>query len=79
MTQEQLRMQMLAGIITEGQYKAILNENTLSNYYSNADKLVKNLAKELDNLIGDHPEKETIVDKIIDLADEYYNERSESY
>jgi hypothetical protein len=28
MTQEQLRMQMLAGIITEGQYKAKLNENT---------------------------------------------------
>ena len=27
MTQEQLRMQMLAGIITEGQYKAILNED----------------------------------------------------
>ena len=27
MTQEQLRMQMLAGIITEGQYKAKLNEN----------------------------------------------------
>ena len=27
MTQEQLRMQMLAGIITEGQYKAILNES----------------------------------------------------
>jgi hypothetical protein len=27
MTQEQLRMQMLAGIITEGQYKAMLNEN----------------------------------------------------
>jgi hypothetical protein len=27
MTQEQLRMQMLAGIITEGQYKARLNEN----------------------------------------------------
>jgi hypothetical protein len=27
MTQEQLRMQMLAGIITEGQYKAQLNEN----------------------------------------------------
>ena len=26
MTQEQLRMQMLAGIITEGQYKAMLNE-----------------------------------------------------
>lgn len=27
MTQEQLRMQMLAGIITEGQYKSQLNEN----------------------------------------------------
>ena len=27
MTQEQLRIQMLAGIITEGQYKATLNEN----------------------------------------------------
>jgi hypothetical protein len=27
MTQEQLRMQMLAGIITESQYKAKLNEN----------------------------------------------------
>jgi hypothetical protein len=26
MTQEQLRMQMLAGIITEGQYKITLNE-----------------------------------------------------
>jgi hypothetical protein len=30
MTQEQLRMQMLAGIITEGQYKVKLNENILS-------------------------------------------------
>ena len=30
MTQEQLRMQMLAGIIIEGQYKAKLNENKLS-------------------------------------------------
>jgi hypothetical protein len=30
MTQEQLRMQMLAGIITESQYKKKLNENMLS-------------------------------------------------
>ena len=29
MTQEQLRIQMLAGIITEGQYKATLNEEAL--------------------------------------------------
>jgi len=28
MTKETLRMQMLAGIITEGQYKNMLNENT---------------------------------------------------
>ena len=27
MTQEQLRMQMLAGIITEGQYKKLIKEN----------------------------------------------------
>ena len=30
MTQEQLRMKMLAGIITEGQYKATLNEGLTS-------------------------------------------------
>ena len=30
MTNEQLRMQMLAGIITEGQYKSMLNENTFT-------------------------------------------------
>ena len=30
MTQEQLRMQMLAGIITEGQYKTTLNEDKSS-------------------------------------------------
>jgi len=29
MTKEQLRMQMLAGIITEGQYKARLNEDEI--------------------------------------------------
>jgi phosphoribosylaminoimidazole (AIR) synthetase len=32
MTQEQLRMQMLAGIITEGQYKAKLNEVTVGEF-----------------------------------------------
>ena len=30
MNKEQLRMQMLAGIITEGQYKAKLNENMMA-------------------------------------------------
>ena len=33
MTKEQLRMQMLAGIITEGQYRAKLNENMDSPIY----------------------------------------------
>ena len=79
MNKEFLHMQKLAGIITESEYKAMSNENTLSRYYSNADEPVKNLAKEIDNLIGDHPKKETIVDKITDLVDEYYNERFESY
>jgi hypothetical protein len=32
MTKEQLRMQMLAGIITEGQYKAKLNEESTNNF-----------------------------------------------
>ena len=40
MTQEQLRMQMLAGIITEGQYKAMLNESKFEIIGSDADKLL---------------------------------------
>ena len=46
MTQEQLRMQMLAGIITEGQYKEKLNENVFNDedkalgvlFYSSEDE-----------------------------------------
>ena len=44
MTQEQLRMQMLAGIITEGQYKAMLNESKFKIIGSNADKLLKTIS-----------------------------------
>jgi hypothetical protein len=40
MTQEQLRMQMLAGIITEGQYKNMLNENKFEMIGSNIDELL---------------------------------------
>ena len=36
MTQEQLRMQMLAGIITEGEYKAKLNEDEYNDSQANA-------------------------------------------
>jgi hypothetical protein len=48
MTQEQLRMQMLAGIITEGQYKAMLNEanEDLFNFIKSNDK---EIAKQLGN------------------------------
>ena len=44
MTNEQLRMQMLSGIITEGEYKAKLEENT----FLNEDKDVKKLLKHLE-------------------------------
>ena len=40
MTQEQLRMQMLAGIITESQYKEMLNENKFEIIGSDADELL---------------------------------------
>ena len=44
MNKEQLRMQMLAGIITEGQYKAILNENKFEIIGSDAGKLLKTIS-----------------------------------
>jgi vacuolar-type H+-ATPase subunit B/Vma2 len=40
MTQEQLRMQMLAGIITEGQYKNMLNKNKFKMIGSDKDDLL---------------------------------------
>ena len=40
--EEQLRMQMLAGIITEGQYKAQLNENQVNNKYVVKDEELSN-------------------------------------
>jgi len=72
-TQEQLRMQMLSGIITESQYKALLNEQTLSDLFKTGEQPVKILAKEIDNLIEDHPKKEEIVEKITDLFMEFIN------
>ena len=44
MTQEQLRMQILAGIITEGQYKTILNED------EDIDAQIAALQKQIDIL-----------------------------
>ena len=46
MTQEQLRMQMLAGIITEGQYKAKLNE-------SNGDYKIDQYKEEALDILND--------------------------
>jgi Tat protein secretion system quality control protein TatD with DNase activity len=52
MTQEQLRMQMLAGIITEGQYKAKLNEeegtDILSFLKSNKQELLSKLTEKFE-------------------------------
>ena len=42
MTQEQLRMQMLAGIITESQYKEKIQENKIGNIDLNAVKQLQN-------------------------------------
>jgi hypothetical protein len=44
MTQEQLRMQMLAGIITEGQYKTMLNEENIADFLNqNMDEVKEKL------------------------------------
>ena len=53
MTQEQLRMQMLAGIITESQYKQKLNENPDINLPNISDEDIKNeLLKNLPSLLN---------------------------
>jgi hypothetical protein len=49
----------------------LLKENTLAGYYSNANKEVRELAKEIDTMIAEHPEKENLIDKITDLTLEY--------
>jgi cell division protein FtsI/penicillin-binding protein 2 len=47
MTQEQLRMQMLAGVITEGQYKEKLEENSdKMKYLEDALRNVWNMGKD---------------------------------
>jgi hypothetical protein len=89
MNKETLRMQMLAGIITESQYKTKLNESieSLSSYYSNSNKEVKTLAKTLDAMLQTHmggigEEYGKILYTITELADEYamkYNEDAGYY
>lgn len=47
MEKEQLRMQMLAGIITEDEYKAKLEENQ----FTSGMKLIRNLTPEIENKV----------------------------
>jgi hypothetical protein len=50
MTQEQLRMQMLAGIITEGEYKEKMEEE-MGNRTMTGMKLIQNLTPEIEEKI----------------------------
>jgi hypothetical protein len=59
MTQEQLRMQMLAGIITEGQYKAKLNESESNLLKQIFDKLVED---DRDTINEDPPKDPEVID-----------------
>ena len=71
MTQEQLRMQMLAGIITEGQYKETLEEGKKD--------LIKNLSKVFSDIsqnkifIGKDPEIEGMNAVFYDDNDPFYD------
>ena len=60
MTQEQLRMQMLAGIITEGQYKAKLNENItaeeLFQMFKDEDLLNDRREYDIEDLMSAYPD-----------------------
>ncbi len=89
MNKETLRMQMLAGVITESQYKAQLNENieSLSSYFSNSNKDIRTLAKTLDAMLQEHigeigEEYGKILHTITELIDEYameYHEGASGY
>ena len=61
MTQEQLRMQMLSGIITEGEYKAKLNEN------ENANRILKLIEMYVDNYSDEGMSAEAAIRKIDEL------------
>jgi len=71
MTQEQLRMQMLAGIITEGQYKGTLEEGK--------EDLIKNLSKVFSDIsqnkifIGKDPEIKGMNAVFYDDNDSFYD------
>ena len=88
MTQEQLRMQMLAGIITEGQYKATLNEEDLTGKVGEPggppsisqylqDKGI-NIEKEETNTIPlDATTKRYVIKRLKEILDEYSEDEIE--
>jgi len=61
MTQEQLRMQMLSGIITESEYKAKLNEN------ENSNRMLKLIEMYVDNYFDEGMSAEAAIRKIDEL------------
>ena len=88
MTQEQLRMQMLAGIITEGQYKAKLNEKDSTGKVGEPggfmgfvqhlkDKGI-NIEKEETNTIPlDATTKRYVIKRLKEILDEYSEDEIE--
>ena len=87
MTQEQLRMQMLAGIITEGQYKITLNEGLTSSLLDQyKDKTgpqgliisklltLEKVLTQLNLEQSSNPDPNVTVESIIDMVLETFNE-----
>jgi hypothetical protein len=66
MGKETLRMQMLAGIITESEYKAKLNEN-IENYYGEIQAAEDEFAGGMET--GDYT-KEEYLNGLLDTSDE---------
>jgi hypothetical protein len=64
MTNEQLRMQMLSGIITEGEYKEKLEENKFLNFFKKKeDSNISVFKKERDKLINNVNNDEKLSDE----------------
>jgi hypothetical protein len=61
MKKEQLRMQMLSGIITESEYKAKLNEN------ENSNRMLKLIEMYVDNYSDEGMSAEAAIRKIDEL------------
>lgn len=64
MEKDTLRMQMLAGVITEGEYKAKLEENKFFNFFKKKeDSNINALKQERDKLINDVNNDENLSDE----------------